>query len=134
MTRPHRATAHDEHGETQSEHKKWLEDIERWRVEHRRAADMLGQVQAALLDHEPALDSHAETVRGHELYLERHQPAVAGRELSGSETDQGKLADSHRDFQAKHDQAREAHRRIGMYHGRVTAEVARLLDRLNAPM
>jgi hypothetical protein len=127
-------TMHKEHHEAEREHVMWLEDIGRWRSEHRRAAPMLARVQAALLDQNPALEAHAETVRAHELRVQRHEREIADHERGGVEVDHDKLADSHQEFQAEHDRAREAHQRIKTHHGMVTAEIRRLSEKLNAPM
>jgi len=127
-------TMHKEHREAEGEHVSWLEDIGRWRTEHRRAASMLAQVQAALLEQDAALEAHAETVRAHELRVQRHEREIARDERSGNEVDDEKLADLHRRFQVEHDRAREAHQRIKTHHGIVTSEVRRLSEKLNAPM
>lgn len=127
-------TMRQEHHEAECEHAMWLEDIGRWRTEHRRAAAMLAQVQAALLEHEAALEAHAETVRAHELRVQRHEREMAEHEPAGSEADRDEPADSHQEFQAEHDRAREAHQRIQAHHGMVTAEIRRLSEKLSAPM
>jgi hypothetical protein len=127
MTTLDHPTLHKEHQEAECEHVMWLEDIGRWRAEHRRAAAMLAQVQAAFLEQDAALEAHAETVRTHELRVQRY-------ERGGSEVDHDKLADSHQELQAAHDQAREAHQRIKTHHGMVTGEIRRLLKKINDPM
>jgi len=125
---------HNEQHEAESEHVMWLEDIGRWRTEHRRAASMLAQVQAALLDQDAALEAHAETVRAHQLRMQRHEWEIAHRERGDSEVDHDKPADSHQEFRAEHDRAREAHQRIKAHHDMVTEEISRLCEKLNAPM
>ncbi len=120
--------------ETQAEHTMWLEDIGRWRGEHRRAAAKLAQVQSNLMEHEAALESHAETVRAHELHIVRLERAIADEDRGLADADHEELANSHEGLQAKHDQARDAHERIKEYHDVVAAEIARLLDKLHAAM
>ena len=71
-----RCMYYKEHHEVECEHVMWLEDIGRWSTEHRRAAAMLAQVQAALLDQDAAVEAHAGTVRAHEL---RVQSGTSGR-------------------------------------------------------
>ena len=127
-------TMHKEHHEAECEHVMWLEDIGRWRGEHRRAAAILAQAQVELLDCDAALEEHAEIVRAHESRVQRHERAIADREPGVREADQDLLADWHQELQAKHDQAREAHQRIKAHHGMVTAEIRRLSEKLNAPM
>ena len=72
---------HKKTRKTQLEHTMWLEDIGRWRGEHRRTAAKLAQVQSALMEHEAALESHAETVRAHELHMVRLERAIADEEI-----------------------------------------------------
>ena len=124
----------EEHQAAQCEHVMWLEDIGRWRSEHRRAAAMLAQAQAALLEQDAALESHAETVRSHELLVQRHEQAVAARERGVGEAFNDAMGESHREHQGKHDQAREAHQRIKDHHTMITVEIRRLSERLSAPM
>ena len=50
-------TVREEHQEAECEHAIWLEDIGRWRSEHRCAAALLAQAQAALLEQDAALES-----------------------------------------------------------------------------
>jgi hypothetical protein len=125
---------HKEHHEAECEHVMWLEDIGRWRTEHRRAASMLAQVQAAFLDQDAALEAHAETVRAHESHLQRHERAIADELRGADAADCERLAAEHQELEAKHVQAREAHQRIKAHHGMVTAEIRRLSEKLNAPM
>ena len=127
-------TIHREHHEAECDHVTWLEDVGRWRAEHRRAASMLAQIQAALLDHESALEAHAETIRVHESRLRRHEREFANQERGGTETDHGKVKHPLQEFQDEHGQAREAHQRIRTHHGMVTAEIKRLFEKLTAPM
>jgi hypothetical protein len=141
-----------EHREADDDHEAWLEDIEGWRTEHRRASEMLARAQTALLDGEAALEAHAETVRALRSYVRRHEWAMADHERVGSEVEHDELAESqqdpqagdevehdeltgaHEDFSAKHEQARAAHQRIKEHHSTVTAEITRLLEELTAPM
>ena len=128
------STMHKEHHEAECEHVMWLEDIGRWRTEHRRAAGVLVHVHTALLDQDAALEAHAETVRAHELRVQRHEREIADHERGGSEVDHNELAGWHQEFQAEHDRAREAHQRIKAHHDMVTAEITRLSEKLDAPM
>jgi hypothetical protein len=123
-----------EHHQLECEHVVWLEDLLRWRTEHRRAAAMLAQVQAALLEHEAALEAHAETVRAHQSYVQRQEQATADPRQSGGEDDPTQSGEAHQHFHAEHDRARQAHRRIRAHHELVTAEILRLAEKLNAPM
>lgn len=125
---------HEEHHDAECEHVMWLEDIGRWRSEHRRAVAMLAQAQAALLEHEAALESHAENVRGHELHVQRHERALAAQQRAANAASRDVLEDSHLELQNKHDQAREAHQRIKEHHHVVTAEIRRLSEKLSASM
>ncbi|MBN1851241.1 MAG: hypothetical protein JW829_00895 [Pirellulales bacterium] len=125
---------HKEHHEADGEHLMWLEEIGHWRTEHRRAASMLAQVQAALLEQDAALEAHAETVRAHEMRMQRHEREIADYERGSIQVDHDKLAELHQELQTVHDQAREAHQRIKAHHGMVTAEIRRLSEKLNAPM
>ncbi len=134
MSTMNHPTMQKEHSEAECEHVIWLEDIGRWRAEHRRAASMLAQIQAALLGQDAALEAHAETVRAHESHTQQHERAIADHKRGDSEADHDTRADLHQELQAKHDQAREAHRRITTHHGMVTAEIRRLCEKLNAPM
>jgi hypothetical protein len=127
-------TMHKECQEAECEHVIWLEDIGRWSTEHRRAAAMLLKVQAGLLDQSAALEAHAETVRAGELRARQHERRIADHERGGSEVDNDKLTELHQEFQAEHDQAREAHQRIKLHHGMVMGEVWLLIEKLEAPM
>ena len=127
-------TMHKDRQEAECEHVMWLEDIGHWSTEHRRAAAMLLKVQAKLLEQSAALEAHAETVRAGELRMWQHERRIAYRERGSREVDNNKLADSHQEFQAEHDQTREAHQRIKAHHGMVMGEIWRLSQKLNAPM
>ena len=98
MSTMNHPTIHNEHREAECEHAIWLEDIGRWRAEHRRAASMLAQIQAALLDQDAALETHAETVRTHELRAQQHERAITGHERDNSGADHDPLADLHQEL------------------------------------
>jgi len=125
---------HQEHHEAECEHVMWLEDIGRWRSEHRRAAAMLAQAQVELLDCDAALEEHAEIVRAHESRVQRHERAIADEGRGVRKADHDLLADRHQELRAKHDQAREAHQRIQAHHAMVTAEIERLSEKFHAAM
>jgi len=127
-------STHEEHNEAGCEHAMWLEDIGRWRAEHRRAASMLAQAQAALLDQDAALEAHAETVRAHELRVQWHEREIAVQARDSGRLTNGTLVSSHHEYQVEHERAREAHRRIKEHHGIVTAEIRRLSKKLGAAM
>lgn len=127
-------TLHEEHQDAECEHVMWLEDIGQWRSEHRRAAAMLAQTQAALLEQDAALESHAEIVRSHESYLQRHEWTIAAGVRADSEPPQDVLTTSHQTLQGEHDQAREAHQRIKEHHDMFMTEIRQLSERLSAPM
>lgn len=125
---------HEEYQAAECEHAIWLEDIGRWRSEHRRAAAMLAQAQAALLEQDAALESHAETVRSHELQVQRHERAAALPQLDNNDRVHDLSEDPHHEYQAQHDRAREAHQRINQHHDMITTEVRHLTEKLLAPM
>lgn len=127
-------TMHMEHREAESEHVMWMEEIGRWRADHRRAASMLAQTQAALLEQDAALEAHAETVRAHESRLHRHEREIAEHQRGSRDLDDNVSVASHRALQAEHDQARDAHGRIRMHHETFVAELLRLSKKLSAPM
>jgi hypothetical protein len=134
MTLTKVAPIHQEHRDARSEHHMWLEDIDGWRSEHRRAAAMLAQVQTALLEHDAALEAHAATIRLHEVEIDRHERALASHERGVPEADPEKLAEVHKAQLDKHAHARDAHQRIKSYHHLVTTEIAALLKKLHSAM
>jgi hypothetical protein len=123
-----------EHHEAESEHGTWMEEIRRWRGDHRRVTAMLAQVQSALLEDDAAREAHAESVHAHQWRMRRHEQAVAEHHRDRYRLEDDPLAESHHEFQAKHERAREAHQRIKERHETVMAEIERLFDKLKAPM
>ncbi len=146
------STMRREHNRADYDHLMWLEDIGRWRTEHRRATASLTQARAALADAEAALESHAEAVQAHQSRVRHHAKVITARERASrdfepdellkqreelsaaGEIDYDALEQTHRELQKTHEQARKAHQRIREHHFHVTEEIARLLAKLNAPM
>ncbi len=120
--------------ELEREHAMWLEDIGRWRTEHRRAAAMLAQAQAALLEHEAALESHAETVRRQQSLVQRQERTLAERQGGRVSPDQDEQPGVERAYRDEHGHTHEAHQRIKEHHAMVTSEIGRLSQQLSAPV
>jgi hypothetical protein len=58
---------------SECEHLMWLEDVERWLAEHRRAPAMLAQAQGVSLEQDAVSEADAEIVRAHELRVQCHE-------------------------------------------------------------
>jgi hypothetical protein len=88
---------------------------------------MLTKVQAAILQHEAALESHGEQIQSHACHLQDYVAFEDGLEYGPGSPDFAELATAHEEFTRKHEQAREIHKRIETCHINVLAEVKKLL-------
>ncbi len=109
------------------DHIEWLEDYGRWRSEHRQALAMLAKVQAAMLQHEAALETYGAQIQSHELHLQEYVAFEYGLEYGPGSPDFEQLAAAHTEFTRKHEQTRQIHERITECHVNVVAEVEKLL-------
>jgi hypothetical protein len=109
------------------DHVAWLKDCGRWRSQHRQTLAMLAKVQAAILQHEAALESHVAEIHSHELHLQDYVAFEEGIEYGPGSPDFAQLETAHDEFARRHEQAREMHTRIEACQVNVLAEVEKLL-------
>jgi hypothetical protein len=117
------AAMRGEHRQAMYEHLKWLDDIERWRAEHRQAAATLAAAQADLVEAKHALESHAERIGRHDMLNRRHERAITQHLSDASGIEMEKLVSRHRQLEAEHARAREVHEIVKAHHRRVMAQI-----------
>ena len=123
-------TMTEEHKSAFYEHHKWLEDCLRWRSEHRSTLATLAKIEAAILEQEASLVSHAGELQSHEMHLQWYK-------LDNCEPDspdEVEMASEHNEFKKKHEQARDAHERIREHHFNIACEVDKLLELCESSM
>lgn len=116
-----------EHREAQWEHREWLEDIARWREEHRRATAMLTAIREAWDKAEVALEEHVGQIQTHEEQLHRLEQMFRDHGLTADDVGAGALVAEHQKFEAAHAAARKVHEKMQDLHFGVMTEVFELL-------
>lgn len=118
---------HAEHREARMEHRDWLEDIARWRNEHRQADAMLEAIKAAWNEAEATLDEHARQIQVHEEHLDRHEQAFRDNVWIVDDIEDESSMAEHESLELVHAAARKVHDEMRHLHSGVMAEVFELL-------
>jgi hypothetical protein len=114
----------------------WLDEVQRWHAEHRRAASMLAAARENVLETEAKLDSHTATILAEDSQWRQHDREVGKRSRNGKRVGRGRLRQEHQELESAHTQASEAHEEMKRRHQSVMAEIRQLLNltRRSAPV
>ena len=121
-------TAHEEHGRAQRKHAAWLEEIQQWKADHKRALSTLADVITFVEEHDALLDHHAEAIGEHEKRLQEHEAAIAA---SRGGEDEPEVAAEHRQLEELHHQVLEQHNRFKGRHPALIRQIAQLAVELH---
>ena len=101
-----------EEAKSTHDHAAWLEDVRRWRSEHRQALVNLTKLQMAILQHDVELESYANQIRSHEEHLREYETAQCEsgfHDFDKLEARRLKLAAMHNQRRQEYDQTRARH-------------------------
>ncbi len=115
----------DEHRRWREEHASWLIDVDRWQNDHQAAVFDLDRLQALVTDHGDAVRAHSDAIVLHDRASAQHEEEL--ERFRGSGFPGNPSVTRHRDFRTKHEQAREAHARIGKHHETVVTQLRKLV-------
>jgi hypothetical protein len=118
---------HVQHRDAHRVHRQWLEDIARWREEHRQAAAMLKAVEMAWSQAQGALDEHAGRIKALEEHLTRHEQVFHDHGRMPDDAGPDPLLDEHREFDIGHAATRKAHEKMQDLYQGVMAEALELM-------
>ena len=118
---------HVEHRDAHAAHRQWLEDIARWREEHRQALAMLRAAEAAWSQAQAALDGHAERIKALEEHLTRHERVFHDHGCMPDDAASDPLLDEHREFDLGHAGTRKAHEKLQRLYQGVMSEALELM-------
>jgi hypothetical protein len=117
--------------ERMREHAVWLEDVDRWRADHRRLIEMVATAQSAVLEQDAALEGHVREIYEHEMLRlkkeSRNPEATAPNEDSN-------LLETRKHLEINHARARAVHERLAKHHERIKELIEELLAGVGQPM
>ena len=122
-----RLVMHVQHRGAHGAHRHWLEDIARWREEHRQAAAMLKAAEMAWSQAHNALDEHAGRIKTLEEHLNRHEQAFHDHGRTPDDAGPDPLLAEHREFDIGHAEARKSHEKIQQLYQGVMSEALELM-------